>query len=377
MGQVRSSNMQIVVGKSSFLKELNLIQGVVEKKSTIPILSNLLLETKDGDGGGVWIKGTDLDVSISTWCDAEVKQPGSICVPAKKLFEIVRALPEAEIELKRGENEQVNLACERSKFRMLGVAKDNFPEIKKFAGSYVSLPAELFRTFITRTVFAITNEESRYALNGAKFEMSDKNIRMVATDGHRLSFIEKNSEFGAQKLDVLIPKKTLAELARLSAEGDDPVEFGHDDNHFFFKIGKRLLVSRTLTGQFPNYDLVLPKENNHRVEIECARISSAIRRVALMADERSRAIKFELSDGQINITSQAAEMGDAGEILPVEYAGPEITVGFNAQYLLDFFSVIQEGDVAFEFKDGNSQVQLKSKNELDYDFRYIVMPMRL
>jgi DNA polymerase-3 subunit beta len=366
--------MHLKIGKSAFLKELNLLQGVIEKKSTIPILSNLLLETRDG---GLCLRGTDLDVSISTWCEAEVVKSGANCIQAKKLFEIVKALPDAEIELKRGENDQIGIVCERSRFRMPGLAKDNFPEIKDFEGPFVSIPAELLKTFINRTIFAITNEESRYALNGAKFELTEKNVRMVATDGHRLSFIEKQSGFGNSKLDVLIPKKTLAELNRLSAETDDSVEFGFDENHLFFKVGRRLLTSRTLSGQFPNYELVMPKENNQRIVIESDRISSAIRRVALMSDERSHAIKFELGDGQINITSQAAEVGEAGEVLPVDYAGPDITVGFNAQYLLDFFSVIQDGEVAMEFKDGNSQVQLRANNDVDYEFRYVVMPMRL
>jgi DNA polymerase III subunit beta len=369
--------MHLRVNKSSLLKELNLIQGVVEKKSTIPILSNLLIEAKDG---GLTIKGTDLDVSITTWCEAEVIKGGSNCIQAKKLFEIVRALPEAEIEIKRGENEQVTIICERSRFKMLGLAKDNFPEIKEFKGPFMAIPAELLKTFISRTLFAITNEESRYALNGAKFEFSGSNIRMVATDGHRLSYIEKShtlSDTGSGKIDVLIPKKTLSELARLCAETDESVEFSYDDNHLFFKVEKRLLISRTLSGQFPNYEMVLTKENNNRFVIESDRISSAIRRVALMADERSHAIKFQLGDGQVNITSQAAEVGEAGEVLPVDYSGPEITTGFNAQYLLDFFGVTQSEEVTFEFKDGNSRAQLKEKGEADYDFRYIIMPMRL
>jgi DNA polymerase-3 subunit beta len=366
--------MHLTIGKTAFLKELNMLQGVVEKKSTIPVLSNLLLETNDGE---LWIKGTDLDVSISTRCGAEIKQEGAICVQAKKLFEIVRSLPEADIEIKLGANDQVSLVCARSRFKMPGLTKDNFPEIKTFDGVFWSITPDLVRIFISRTIFAITTEESRYALNGAKMEVSGKGIRMVATDGHRLSFIEKQADFGDAKLDVLIPKKTLAELARLCGETNDAVEIGSGDNHLFFKVGKRLLASRTLTGQFPNYELVLPKENNNRIVIENAQVSSAIKRVALMADDRSHAIKFDVNDGQINITSQSSEIGEAGENLPVEYAGPSITAGFNAQYLLDFFNVIQDGDVMFEFKDGNSATQIKSSNDSEYDLRYIIMPMRL
>ena len=368
--------MQLTVGKSSILKELNLIQGVVEKKSTIPVLSNLLLEAKDG---GLSIKATDLDVSISTRCEVEIKKEGAICVQAKKLFEIVRALPDAEIEIKRGENEQVQLVCQRSRFKMLGLAKENFPEIQSFDGPAVVIPADIFRSFITRTIFAITSEESRYALNGAKFELSDKSLRMVATDGHRLSFIEKQFEVGGGegKIDMLIPKKTLGELVRLCSESNDAVEFGHDQNHLFFRVGKRLLISRTISGQFPNYELVLPKENINHIVVEGNQVSAAVKRVALMADERSHAVKFEIKDRQLNITSQAAEIGEAGESLPIEYSGPDITIGFNAQYVLDFFNVIDEGQVQFEFNDGNSKAEVRSLAEDQWNFRYIIMPMRL
>lgn len=366
--------MHFTVSKSLILKELNLIQGVVEKKSTIPILSNLLLEVK---GNNLSIKGTDLDVSISTRCEVEAKAEGAICLQAKKLFEIVRMLPEAEIEFKTGDKDQVSLVCERSRFKMAGLGKENFPEIQEFEGEFTSLSAEAIRTFINRTSFAITNEESRYTLNGAKFELWPDKTRMVATDGHRLSFIEKSVSLGEAKLDVLIPRKTLAELGRLSAESNDSVEVAFHENHLFFRFGKRLLSSRTLSGQFPNYEMVLPKGNDNRVAIAASQLAGAIRRVALMADERSRAIRFEISPGKLNISAPASEAGEANEILPVGYDGPEIAVAFNAQYLLDFFSVIQDGDVLVELKDGNSQTQLRAKDENEYDFRYIVMPMRL
>ncbi len=366
--------MQFIIGKTPFLKELNMIQGVVEKKSTIPILSNLLLEAK---GGELSIKATDLDVSITTGCEAEIRTEGSLCIQAKKLFEIVRALPEADIEIKSGEKDNVTILCERSKFRMPGLATDNFPNLPELTGEITSLPADLVRTFIARTSFAITSAESRYILNGAKFELTSEAIRMIATDGHRLSFIEKKVGFGDEKKEFLIPRKTLAELARLCAETEDPIEFGSDSNHLFFKVGKRTLTSRTLSGQFPNYEQVIPKENNHHITIESDRVASAVRRVSLMADERSHAIKFEISEGKINVTSNAADVGEAGETLSVDFSGPDFTVGFNAQYLLDFFSVVQDNEVIFDFKDGSSQVQLRPKNEVDYEFKYIVMPMRL
>ena len=367
--------MKLTVSKTAFLKELNLIQGVVERKNTIPILSNLLIES---DETGITIKGTDLDVSISTHCNAEVQQPGSCCVPAKKLFEIVKSLPEAEIEISSNESQQILITCERSKFKLIGLAKEHFPVIATHTGLYVPLQTSLMSTFINRTIFAITNEESRYALSGTKFELSEASVRMVATDGHRLSFIEKQGQFfQGEKIDILIPRKTLAELAKLCSDSNGIVEFAKSDTHLFFKVDQRLLSSRTLSGQFPNYELVLPKDKRTAVHFENLRLSSAIKRVSLMADEKSHSVKFELTTGQTRISSQAADVGESEDVLSVEYNGEPFTIGFNAQYLLDFFSVISEGEVIFDVKDGNSQVQLRSAIENEFDFRYIVMPMRL
>ncbi|MEP7269892.1 MAG: DNA polymerase III subunit beta [Acidobacteriota bacterium] len=367
--------MEFVVGKTSILKELGFVQSVVERKTTIPVLSYLLIEARDGE---LSFRATDLDVSVTTSCEANVKEDGALCIQAKKLFEIVRSLPDADISFKCNLQDQVAISCERSKFKMPWLGKENFPEIQEFKGDAVQIPAELMRTFISRTVFAITNEESRYALNGAKFELSAGEIRLVATDGHRLAFIASKGEFNtARKTDVLIPRKTLGELAKLSSEGNETIEFGADENHLHFKVGKRRLSSRLLSGQFPNYELVLPKDNQNRVPVDSNLIASAIRRVSLMADERSHLIKFDITAGQISITSHAADIGEAGEVIPVDYSGPQITVGFNAQYLNDLFSVIQDGEVAFEFKDGNSQTQIRPAADGDYDFRYVVMPMRL
>ena len=366
--------MNFRVGKQNLLKELGLVQGVVEKKSTIPILVNLLIEARPG---GIEIRATDLDLSITSFCDAEVLEPGALCLPAKKLFEIVRALPEAEVELKRGEKEQVTLTCERSRFRLNGVATENFPEIKTIPDGAVSLPAQIFRTLIGRTIFASSTEESRFTLNGAKLEMGEEGIRVVATDGHRLAFIEKKMPVTGQALDLLIPKKALAELARLSAEADDQLEVAYHQNLLFFRFGNRVLTSRTLTGQFPNYEMVLPKENHHRFVVESSRLAGALRRISLVADDRSHAIKVELLKDLLQITATTAEVGDGVEQLAVEYDGPEISIGFNVQYLLDFLAVINEGDVMLEFKDGSSQVQLRPHQEIDYDYRYIVMPLRV
>jgi DNA polymerase III subunit beta len=367
--------MHFTIAKSNFLRELNIVQGVVEKKNTIPILSNLLVEAEEK---GITIKGTDLDLAITTFCEAEIIKPGAICLQARKLFEIVKSLPEAEIEVKCIEQDQVLLTCERSKFRLVGFNKEAFPNIDPCNAMLVSLPTFLVSTFINRTLFAITNEESRYSLNGAKLEVSSAGVRMITTDGHRLSFIEKQEQvFDGEKIDVLIPRKTLSELAKLCAELDGLVEFGKNENHLYFRVGHRLLSSRTLTGQFPNYELVIPKDKRNQIIFEADKLSNSIKRVALMADEKSHSIKFDINTGFVKISSQAMELGDSEDVLLADYNSDPITIAFNAHYLLDFFGVIQDAEVILEVKDGNSQVLLRPITIDEFDFRYIVMPMRL
>lgn len=368
--------MHFKVSKNVFLKELNFLQGAVEKKNTIPILSTILIEANEN---GLVIKGTDLDVSITTRCEAEVIAGGAVCLQARKLFDIVKALPEAEVEIKAGEKDQVTLLCERSRFKLLGQARENYPLIPEFKSVMGTVPAELLRDFISRTAFASTTEESRYALNGAKLEVNGTHIRMVATDGHRLSFIEKKGSFTEDgSIDAIIPRKTLAELQKLSSESNSPVEFSKDDNHLFFRLDKRILVSRMLSGQFPNYEMVLPKDIQRSFLVESQRLAGAVRRVALMADERSHAVKMEVTPEVLNITSQASDIGEAGETLPIQCPGETLSLAFNSQYLNDFFTVVPTGDLIFEFKDGNSQSQLRAHDEgAAYDFRYVIMPMRI
>lgn len=372
--------MEFTIEKNELLKELNLVQGVVEKKNTIPILSNLLIES-DGTGR-IAILGTDLDVSLRTGAPASVKTEGSMVVSARKLFDIVRNLPEAPIRLTQDSNDWIVIDCARSKFKVVGQGKEHFPVVPSWTDSQFRIPSEVLKTLINRTIFAITQEESRYTLNGAFFRLEGESARMVATDGHRLAFVERSGLDTGAPLDgdevkVLIPRKTLAELLRLTAEVDDVVEFARDENHIFFRIGGRVLVSRMLSGQFPNYELVMPKETPNSVRMEGSEMHGAIRRAALMADERSRAIKLNFGMERLEIMSQSSEVGEAREMLVTDYDGSDVQIGFNAQYLTDFLNVAGDGQIAFEFKDGQSQAQMRPSKSDDYDYKYVIMPMRL
>lgn len=370
--------MEFVISKNALQKELGFVQGIVERKNTIPVLSNILIESVGENN--LRITGTDLDVTIRCETEAELKTPGSMCVSARKLFEISRVLPDAPVHFRKEENNWASVKCERSNFRIAGVERETFPELPAFRSTPVRMPADIFKTFIDRTIFAITLEESRYTLSGAKFMLDSGGARMVTTDGHRLAYIERRDltdKALTEPLDALIPRKTLAELVKLTTGYEGDIGLGADSNHIYFEVGSRLLISRTLTGQFPNYEMVIPKANDKAVTFDCASLNQVVRRVALMADDRSRAIRFHLTPGQLNITAQTAEEGEANESVATEYAGDEIEIGFNAGYLQDFLNTVGEGGVTFEFKDSNSQAQIRPAEDDGYTYKYVIMPMRL
>jgi DNA polymerase-3 subunit beta len=372
--------MEITVTKFDLLKELTATQGVVERKTTIPILSHFLFEAA---GDRLSITATDLDLGLRTSCAAKVKKEGSCTIPARKLYDYVRLLPDGDITIKLLENHWVNIRSGRSITKMVGMARSNFPALPTFptAGT-IKIPGQVLRTMIAKTIFAISSEESRYTLNGALMVLKPESIVMVATDGHRLAHIEKAHEAfpDVQELKTLVPKKAMAELnSLLNASEEDFVEFAKDESTLFFRIGGRVLTSRQLTGQFPNYEAVLPRDNNKYVTVRCEDISSAIQRVAQFADERSGAIKMRLEKGALTISSSSAETGESEDSIETTYQSDPIVIGFNSQYLLDFLKAASAGDVRFEFKDSQSAGQLRpdENGDADFKYRYIVMPMRI
>jgi len=371
--------MEFSVTKSQLLKELNLTQGVVEKKTTIPILSNLLLEATDTS---LRISATDLELGVRCGCPAKIKKAGAGTAPAKRLLDIVRSLPEAEIRFKLLENHWVQLNCERSSFKLVGMARDNFPMLPATPKPIASLPAGVLMAMIQKTIFAISTEESRYTLNGALLLLKPDSATMVATDGHRLALIERQVEIANLKSEfrVLIPKKAMNEILRITSEGEAElvVEIAKDESHLFFSLGERVLISRMLTGQFPNYEAVLPRENTRIVELNKDEVMAALRRVALLADERSHAVRLQFDKDQVEVFTSSGEYGEAHETLGAAYQGEPMLIGFNCQYLLDFLNGLGAGGkVRFELKDEQSAGQLRPGDEEVYHYRYVVMPMRV
>jgi DNA polymerase-3 subunit beta len=376
-----TATMEITVSKSELLRELSATQGVVERKTTIPILSNYLFEA---GADRLSLTATDLDLSLRTSCNAKVKKEGSCTVPARKLHDYVKLLPDADITIKLLENHWVSIRCGRSNTKMVGMARSNFPTLPVFpTAGVVKIPAQVLRGMIARTGFAIANEESRYTLNGALMLLKPESITMVATDGHRLAHVERSGEKFegvSGEMKTLVPKKAMDELRSLvdSAGSDvETIEFAKDESTLFFRIGPRLLTSRQLTGQFPNYEAVLPKDNSKSILLHGEDLAAAIARVAQFADERSRAVRLKLEKGELKLSASSTESGESEDSLETDYNGEPLTIGFNAQYITDFLRAAGNGDVRLELKDSQSAGQLRPAEGEDYKYRYIVMPMRI
>ena len=364
------------VKRSALLGELNLVQGVIEKKSTIPILSNILLEAR---GEHVDITATDLDVSICCGCGADVGEEGSMTVSARRLFDIVRLLPEdSDIRCVQLENDWMEIRSGSAEFRVVGLPRENFPSVPEFQGSLVSIPGPLLKGMIQRVLFSITQEESRYSLNGALLTLTPQEMRMVATDGHRLSLVTKAAQFEGAEAEIraLVPRKTLLEILKLIGDQELLVGFARDENHLFFSFGNRRLVSRVLAGQFPNYEMVIPRENDKSVMASTKGLLEAIRRAAVMSDEKLKAVRFSATPGSLELSASSANAGEAREVIAVEYEGARVDIGFNPQYLLDFLGVCGSENVVMALRDGDTQGMMTPAAGSDFDYQYIVMPMK-
>ena len=372
--------MELVVRKTDLLRELQLFQGIVERKNTIPILANVLLEAK---GDEVKLLATDLEVALRSRCSASVTKSGSLTLPAKKLYEIVKALPETDVRIEEDKN-GVKVAADRFDSRMQTLPREDFPTLPESSGHFsAKLSRDVVKQMIAKTQFAITGEDTRYFLNGALFILRPDAMTLVSTDGHRLALItvprDKAEGKAADKDEerVILPRKTLLELGRLLGEGDGDIQYEHGENHLFFDIGGRLLISRMIDGQFPAFERVIPKSNDKRVEFDRDRLTSAVRRVALLSNERSRAVKFQIDKGKVEIASSSPEFGEAKEVLIVDYNATPVTICFNAQYVIDFLGVVETDSVALEFKDEMSQAVMSPIGAEGYSYTYVIMPMRV
>jgi DNA polymerase III subunit beta len=370
--------MELVVGKSALLRELQLFQGIVERKNTIPILANVLMEAK---GDQLGFLATDLEVGLRSKCSATITKPGSLTLPAKKFYEIVKALPETEIRIAEDKG-GVKIAADRFDSRMQTLPREDFPTLPESGGTpSATLDRNAVKEMVAKTQFAITGEDTRYFLNGALFVLRPGEMSLVATDGHRLALVSVTRN-GKDKNDpdeirAILPKKTLGELGRLLGEGDGDIGYERGENHLFFQVGDRMLISRMIDGQFPAYERVIPKGNDKHIEFERDRLTNAVKRVALLSNERSRAVKIQIEKGKVDVTSSSPDLGEAKETLPVDYDGASMQICFNAQYVLDFLAAVSTDVVSLELKDEVSQAVMKPVGAEGYDYTYVIMPMRV
>jgi DNA polymerase III subunit beta len=370
--------MELVVRKNDLLRELQLFQGIVERKNTIPILANVLMEAK---GDEVRFLATDLEVGLRSKCQATVAKGGSLTLPAKKFYEIVKSLPETDIRIAEDKG-GVKVAADRFDSRMQTLPREDFPTLPESGGTpSATLSRSSVKEMVAKTQFAITGEDTRYFLNGALFVLKPNEMTLVATDGHRLALVsvmrDGQGKKDADEVKAILPKKTLGELGRLLSDGEGDITYERGENHLFFEVGGRLLISRMIDGQFPAYERVIPKGNDKHIEFERDRLTNAVKRVALLSNERSRAVKIQIDKGKVDVTSSSPDLGEAKETLPVEYSGGAMQICFNAQYVLDFLSAVSTDVVSLDLKDEVSQAVMKPVGAEGYDYTYVIMPMRV
>lgn len=375
--------MKVQIQRAELLAGLQRVQGVVERRNTMPVLANILLEA---GGGRVTVFGTDLEIGIKGTHEAEVSDEGAIAVSARKLYEIIRELPEEPVRLTTTDKNWVQIEAGKSEFRIMGLPPSEFPAMPVVEPEQL-LPVnrKILSELIRKTIFAVGDNDARYILNGVLLTVQAKDrkrqIRLVGTDGHRLAIIErdlpdgKGSEGELKEATAIIPKKAALEIKKLLDETEEEPELGISRNQLIFRRGQVLLLARLMEGNYPNYQQVIPKENERRTTVNRTVLEGALRRVSLMAKEKTHAIRMSLESGAIVLTSSNPDMGEAKEAVPVVYTGEGIVTGFNARYLLDALEAIEGDRALFEFKDSVSPCLIRQEG--DEGYLCVVMPMRV
>lgn len=373
--------MKITIERAALLKALGHIQGVVERRNTIPILSNVLLDASAK--GGLALTATDMDVAFVETVAAEVAKPGTTTVQAHTFYEIVRKLPEGSqvgLEWDAGKG-QVSLRAGRSTFALAALPADDFPKMASGDLPHkFELGAAELKQLIDKTRFAISTEETRYYLNGIFLHSTAadgvKVLRAVATDGHRLARLQMPLPAGAENIPgVILPRKTVMEVRKLIDEVDGAVEVSLSDTRVRFAFGDAMLTSKLIDGAFPDYERVIPSGNDKTMEVNCNEFAAAVDRVATISTEKSRAVKMALTKGMLALSANSAEAGSANEEIEVAYQGSAIEIGFNARYLLDIAEQIEGENATFKMADAASPTVVT--DSADQSALYVLMPMRV
>lgn len=365
--------MEISIERATFLDGLQLIQGAVDNGNSMPVLANVLIRT---NGDSLEILATDLDVGIKESLRAAVASEGAATVPARKLYKITKGLPEGEVTLKKLDNGSVEISSGKANFRLVGMNPEDFPELPSCGDvEFMEMDAAPFREMLKRVIVAVSTDETRYNLNGVFFEKTDDALRLVATDGHRLAFVENNPDNIPGGLsNRIIARKGVSEFKKLL--GDGKVEIGFSAEHAFLKCGSVVASSRLIAGEYyPNYRQVVPSANGNSVVIGRRELSRSLNRISVLSDERTKGVKLDLSPGCMTISTVNSSLGDAREELEIDYTGKEMTVGFSSRYLLDFLGVMNEENVAIHLADEQTAALIRDGDR--EDFSGVVMPLRI
>lgn len=364
--------MKLTVSKQELQNKLSNIQNIVEKRNTMPILSHFLLDVKKG---GSFITATDIETAIREPITLEADAEGRLCIPARKLFEIVREV-EGDIALESEDAQWISVKAGQSTFRLACLSPDEFPSWPEMeAAEEMEMEPEVLGQMIERTIYASGESDTRYTLNGLLFHLLDGTLTVVGTDGHRMAVIaRKMPKKAGKELKVIVPRKTASELRKfLDREGPVSVLIGK--NHILFKIADITFLARLIEGTYPNYQQVIPSANEKKLVIDRESMIKALRRVSVMSRERSNAVKTEIEDGLIRLTSSNPDIGEAKDEVPVKYSGEGLSVGFNARYLLDVLQAMSAETVVLEMQDQLSPTLLREEG--DEAYRCVVMPMRI
>lgn len=373
--------MDMIITKAEFANALSRIQGIVEKKNTVPILSCVLLEASNGE---LAISATDLEIFLRSRYQVRITEDGVVTAPAKKIFEIVRELPEGDIRISSDTRGWVKIEMGRAKFKVMSLPKEDFPGVPaEQEGEKIEFSSDVLAEVIEKTGFAMSHDQTRQALNGILMEVSptggeEAEMRMVATDGHRLSFIQRRcrAEIAGDR-GVIVPRKAITELRKLIDDkvGGEKIELSFQESRLFFRVGPSLLVTRLVDGQFPDYRQVIPTGGNRLAVVDREQFYRAVRRVSTLTADRVNLLRFGFQAGKIAVTAINPEIGEATEDVEAEYAGGEFEIGMNARYVIDVFSVIEQERVALEMNEALSPALVRPVG--DDGYRCVIMPMRL
>ncbi len=365
------NRMKFSVSKEKLLEGLQTVQNVVSTRTTLPILSNVLLRASDGQ---LQLTTTDLDVGVSGSIDVVIEKPGATTLPARRLATIVRELPASEIIIDVDSKNVASIRCGQSFFKILGLPEEEFPPLPKFDGAKVfTISQAQLRDGLKKTAYGISTDETRYVLNGILFSFKDNKLTMVATDGRRLALVDLELEFPrSQEADVIVPTKCVTELARLlGGEGDLKMSVG--DNQVAFEVNGTLLISKLIEGNYPNYRQVIPNETKERITLEREQFLNAVHRVSLLASEKSNSVKLTFTKNNIEIGANTPDIGEARESLAVTYKGKDFSIAFNPEFLMAPLKNLTNDEVFLDLIDEMSPGVIR----INTPFLYVLMPMRI